>query len=203
MRRAWVSIFHGVSSVRGSYNFADSLIGSNNGFTSVENFEGRAGNDFIDGRGGNDRVVYNNDLATTSASRLTWRRVPSPAMPRSGPTRCARSSSCVAPTSLTRTPRSASPAIPPALRARTLAAMATSTNSKGMGGNDSITGNGNTRVSYSQALSGVTADIAAGTGFSTTGVTQPMSVSTRLPVSMRCAGAILPTFSTARTPARL
>ena len=38
---------------------------------------------------------------------------------------------------------------------------------EGMGGDDTITGNGNTRVSYLFALTGVTVDIQAGTGHGT------------------------------------
>ena len=38
---------------------------------------------------------------------------------------------------------------------------------EGMGGNDIITGNGNTRVAYTQALAGVTVDLLAGTAHST------------------------------------
>ena len=51
--------FSGVNSVRGSY-FDDTLIGSNNP-TGAENFEGRGGNDTIDGGGGFDRAVYANE----------------------------------------------------------------------------------------------------------------------------------------------
>src|SRR4029079_17799434 len=57
--------FSGVSSVRGS-NFGDMLLGSDNGNTSFELFEGRGGNDTINGRGGLDRAIYNNDAGTTS-----------------------------------------------------------------------------------------------------------------------------------------
>src|SRR5215813_1563383 len=57
--------FTGVNTVRGS-NFADVLLGSDNGTFSSENFEGRGGNDFIDGRGGFDRAVYSNDAAVTA-----------------------------------------------------------------------------------------------------------------------------------------
>ena len=52
--------FSGVNSVRGSY-FDDFLYGSNNPAGTVENFEGRGGNDYIDGRGGFDRAVYANE----------------------------------------------------------------------------------------------------------------------------------------------
>src|SRR5262249_28999020 len=43
----------------------------------------------------------------------------------------------------------------------------TFTDFEGMGGNDTINGNGNTRVSFSQALSGVTVNLLAGTAQST------------------------------------
>src|SRR5262249_45013114 len=60
-----IDSFTGVNVVRGS-NFADALLGSDNPTFSAENFEGRGGNDFIDGRGGFDRAVYSNDAAVTA-----------------------------------------------------------------------------------------------------------------------------------------
>ena len=60
-------IFTGVQFVRGSA-FADTLQGSNNGPGTVETFEGRGGDDMIDGRLGFDRAVYSfrtdNNIAT-------------------------------------------------------------------------------------------------------------------------------------------
>jgi hypothetical protein len=53
-------IFTGVNSVRGSY-FNDALLGSDNPFNTFENFEGRGGNDFINGLGGFDRANYTFD----------------------------------------------------------------------------------------------------------------------------------------------
>ena len=50
------TFFGGVQIVRGS-GFADTLHGSDN-LRAPEVFEGRGGNDFIDGRGGFDRVIY-------------------------------------------------------------------------------------------------------------------------------------------------
>ena len=50
--------FTGVYSVRGS-NFDDVFHGSNNPSGTAENFEGMGGNDLIDGGGGFDRAVYN------------------------------------------------------------------------------------------------------------------------------------------------
>ena len=59
------TLVSGVSSVRGSY-FDDYLYGSNS--TSTEQFEGRGGNDYIDGRGGFDRAVYGNEDATITVN---------------------------------------------------------------------------------------------------------------------------------------
>ena len=47
--------FTGVNRVRGSY-FADTLLGSNNPSGTAEIFEGRGGDDFINGLGGFDRA---------------------------------------------------------------------------------------------------------------------------------------------------
>ena len=51
-------IFTGVNAVRGS-NFADVFYGSNNPSGNAENFEGLGGNDTIYGGGGFDRALYN------------------------------------------------------------------------------------------------------------------------------------------------
>ena len=63
----------GVANVSGSA-FADTLIGSNNPNGTVETFDGRAGNDFIDGGGGFDRADYNLDPALPPVSTSIWRR---------------------------------------------------------------------------------------------------------------------------------
>jgi Ca2+-binding RTX toxin-like protein len=57
--------FSNVVGVIGSA-YDDILRGSNNAFGSFETYEGRGGNDFIDGRGGYDIVGYANDPATTA-----------------------------------------------------------------------------------------------------------------------------------------
>src|SRR5262249_30166317 len=62
-------IFTGVNYIRGS-EFDDSLLGSNNPANTVEVFEGGGGNDFIDGRGGFDRVVYASRLDYTNFGSL-------------------------------------------------------------------------------------------------------------------------------------
>ena len=63
------------STVIGS-QFADTLLGSANAAGTVEIFDGRGGNDTLNGRGGFDRADYALDPATTSASRSTWPRAP-------------------------------------------------------------------------------------------------------------------------------
>ena len=57
--------FSNVSTIWGSAS-NDTFCGSDNAFGTYETYEGRGGDDFIDGRGGYDQVTYNNDPATTS-----------------------------------------------------------------------------------------------------------------------------------------
>ena len=59
------TIFGGVNAIIGS-GFGDTLYGSNQTGTSSEVFDGGAGNDTFDGRGGFDQAVYNADLDTAS-----------------------------------------------------------------------------------------------------------------------------------------
>lgn len=58
-----VDTFSGVNSLRGGAH-ADVLIGGNRAFDQLEMYEGRAGNDTIDGGSGYDRVSYRNDART-------------------------------------------------------------------------------------------------------------------------------------------
>ena len=62
--------FTGVNAVQGSY-FADALYGSNNGSSATESFDGGAGNDTIDGRGGFDQAYYNSAIGTVSGINVT------------------------------------------------------------------------------------------------------------------------------------
>ena len=55
----------GINAVFGS-QFDDVLRGSTNANQTAEQFDGRSGNDTIDGRGGFDQAVYNNDTAVTT-----------------------------------------------------------------------------------------------------------------------------------------
>ena len=65
------TIFGGVNAIIGS-GFADNLYGSSNAACHhAEVFDGGAGNDTIDGRGGFDQAVYNADLGTASGISVT------------------------------------------------------------------------------------------------------------------------------------
>src|SRR5205807_9713215 len=59
----------GINAVTGS-DFADTLLGSANG-SNAQIFEGRAGNDAINGRGGYDLGIYNNDGSVTTGIAVT------------------------------------------------------------------------------------------------------------------------------------
>jgi len=146
----------GVTTVRGS-NFDDTLLGSNTA-TGFEQFEGRGGNDMIDGRGGLDRAVYNNDPATTSgiAVNLAAGTVIGDATVG---TDTLSSVEFVRGTDFADT-----------YTATGFSGSSTNAGSngtfneiEGMGGNDSVTGNGNTRIAFYNATDGVTVDLASPT----------------------------------------
>ena len=99
--------FTGVQGVRGSA-FIDTLVGSDN--FSAETFQGRGGDDFIDGRGGFDRALYwfRTDDNVTNGGTSIWHKAMSSVMPRSVTIRCGRSSRCAPPTSTIPTTQRAS-----------------------------------------------------------------------------------------------
>jgi VCBS repeat-containing protein len=147
---------HGFAGVVGS-SYDDTLIGSNNLSGTVEIFAGMAGNDLINGGGGFDRADYAQD--PTTASGIT---VNMAAGTVSGDSTIGndtlRSVESVRGTNLADT-----------YVATGFSGTSTNAGSNGtfnefigMGGNDQITGNGNTRLSYTNATGGVTVDIAAG-----------------------------------------
>jgi len=146
----------GVTSVRGS-NFDDTLFGSGTTAT-FEQFEGRGGNDIIDGRGGLDRVVYDNDDTTTSGITVDL-AAGSVTGDGSVGTDTLRSIEAVRGTEFADT-----------YSALGFGAGSTNAGSNGSfnefeggGGDDMIAGNGNTRISYLTAVAGVTVDVATGT----------------------------------------
>src|SRR5262249_34492629 len=157
----------GVTAVRAS-QFADTLPESNNKVFTAENFEGRGGNDFIDGRGGFDRAIYGTNPNITAG--ITVNLAAGTVTGGSGVGNdTLRSIEGVRGTDFADT-----------YNATGFTASSTNAGSdgvnehgaaynefEGMGGNDTITGNGNTRVSYQFAKAGVTVDIQAGTGHGT------------------------------------
>ena len=155
------TITGGVLHVRGS-SHNDTLIGSLN-TTGFETFEGRQGDDFIDGNGGADRVRY--DQQNTGALGITVNLGAGTVTGRDA------SATAVVGTDTLRSIES--------VRGTNAADIydastftATSTNGggdqggfnefEGMGGNDQIIGSGSTRLSFTQATAGVTANIATG-----------------------------------------
>jgi Ca2+-binding RTX toxin-like protein len=159
--------FTGVNAVRGS-SFDDVLSGSDNSVFTSENFEGRGGNDFIDGRGGFDRAIYGNDPAVTAGITVNLAAGIVTGDAAVG-TDTLRSVEAVSGTAFADTFDATG------FTASSTNAGSTGVNQQGAafnefegrGGNDIITGNGNTRVSYNSALAGVTVDIQAGTGHGT------------------------------------
>jgi Ca2+-binding RTX toxin-like protein len=149
--------FTGVNSVRGS-NFDDVFHGSNNPFGTAENFEGMGGNDLIDGGGGFDRAVYNfahdgvGITVNLAAGTVTGG-------PDTGTdtllsvegiwgTEFADIYNAVG-FSTTSTNAGNSPISP------TNSGASNFNEFEGGGGNDTITGNGNTRIAFYHATGGV------------------------------------------------
>ena len=163
-----IAVAGSVTSVQGS-NFNDSITGRNNGSATTEQFLGMRGDDFIDGNGGFDRVRYDKeatgDLGITidlGAGTVTGRDAAATAVVGTDTLRSIES-----------------------IRATNAADIydahtftATSTNGggnndqgnfnefEGLGGDDQVIGNGNTRIAYYNATAGVT---VAETGFGSVG----------------------------------
>ncbi|MDT4743632.1 VCBS domain-containing protein [Bradyrhizobium sp. WYCCWR 12699] len=149
--------FNAVNAIVGSV-YADILLGSDNPNGTYEQYDGRGGDDLIDGRGGYDFATYNNDLTTTSglSVNLAAGTVTGDA---SVGTDTLRSVEAVRGTKFADT-YSATGFNGSSANA---GSYGTFNNFEGMGGDDVITGNGNTRLQYTQALDGVTVDISTGT----------------------------------------
>ena len=147
----------GILSAFGSA-FADTLSGSNNGFGTIEVFDGRAGNDTINGRGGFDRADYNNDPTTVSGITVHLAAGTVSGDSTIG-TDTLVSVEAVRGTNLAdvydATGFSGS--------STNAGSLGTFNEFTGEGGNDTIIGNGNTRLGFNNATAGVTVDIAAGT----------------------------------------
>jgi Ca2+-binding RTX toxin-like protein len=149
--------FKGVNNVRGS-DFGDTLLGSNNDPGTTEKFEGRGGDDYIDGRGGFDLAIYNHDPATASGIHVNLAAGIVQGDATVG-TDTLRSIEAVRGTDLADT-----------FDATGFGAGSTNGGSvgtlnqfEGMGGDDTITGNGNTRIVFFNATSGVNVNLASHT----------------------------------------
>ncbi|RXG85150.1 hypothetical protein EAS61_36810, partial [Bradyrhizobium zhanjiangense] len=152
--------FSGVGSVSGS-SFADTITGSNNPNNTSEDFSGRAGNDFIDGKGGFDRAFYNND-GTASGIQVDLASGVVTGDAAIG-TDTLRSVEAIRGTAFADT----YVATNFGASGPNLGDFGTFNEFEGMAGNDTITGNGNTRIAFYNALDAVTVDLAAGSSHGT------------------------------------
>ena len=144
------SITGGVNQVRGS-NQGDTLTGSNNAANTAETFEGRGGNDVINGAGGFDIARYDFEASGITA------------------TLGAAGSGTVTGASAGTDSLTGVEGIRGTQQADTYNAAAFTGGSNGTynrfeghGGDDTITGNGNTEISYEHAPDGVFVDLAQG-----------------------------------------
>src|SRR5262249_16235345 len=161
--------FTGVNAIEGS-NFDDVLLGSNNAPQTFENFIGGVGNDLIDGRGGFDRAIYSADAAVASGitvdladgivtgdARIGTDTLRSVEAVRGTDFAANFGATCSAPGSTGSSTNAGSAGVNEHGAALN--------EFEGMGGNDIITGNGDTRISYLDALAGVTVTMtSAGAG---------------------------------------
>jgi hypothetical protein len=161
-----------ISNVLGS-NFADTLIGSNNPFGTVEVFEGRGGSDTINGGGGFDRADYNNDLTETTGITVNL---------AAG---TVTGSSVAGNDTLISVEGVRGTAFADTYNAVGFSGTSTNAGSLGTfneftggGGNDTIIGNGFTRISYNNATAGVTVDLQTGATPGTGTATGDASVGT-------------------------
>ena len=150
-----VDSFTGVNSVRGS-EFGDRLLGSDN-TTRTDVFYGGAGNDFIDGRGGYDLVVYSAAIGDTVTAGVNIDLAAGTVVGNQ-----SVGSDKLLSVELVRGSNFADSFTAVGFNGGSTNAgsFGTFNDFEGMDGNDSITGNGNTRVSYSNATAAVTVDLA-------------------------------------------
>jgi Ca2+-binding RTX toxin-like protein len=136
-------------------NYNDTLLGSDNGAGSFEAYEGRRGNDFIDGRGGYDVVVYATDLTTTTGITVNMAAGTVTGDATVG-TDTLRHVEAVRGTNFADTYDASNFGAAGTLN---VGSLGTFNDFQGGGGDDTVIGNGNTRVNYSSALSAVTVDL--------------------------------------------
>lgn len=148
----------GFAGVVGS-GFGDQLLGGANGPGTVEVFEGRAGDDFIDGRTGFDRADYALDPAAVGGINVQLALGTVTGDAATVGTDTLRSVESV------RGSNEADVFNAGGFGGGSQNAGSNGTFNEfiGMGGNDSITGNGNTRVAFTNATGAVIVDLLAGT----------------------------------------
>jgi VCBS repeat-containing protein len=154
------TILGGVASVRGS-NFVDTLSGSDNAANTAEHFDGRRGNDAIDGRGGFDRAIYNLDGSTASGIGVT--------VSGGNLTFTVTGDISIGTDTLTAVESVRGTNFADTFNATGFAGAstdfglaATFNEFEGMDGDDTITGNGDTRIAFYNAAAAVTVDLDAG-----------------------------------------
>jgi Ca2+-binding RTX toxin-like protein len=151
--------FSGVNSARGS-SYADTLLGGSASGTEV--FEGRGGNDFMDGKQGFDLAVYAFDGAIATGITVNLADGTVTGDPVLTGTDTLRGIEGVRGSHLSDSYDATGFSVA-SLNSGSLGPSGTYNEFEGMAGNDTITGNGNTRVIYSQAREGVSANLATGT----------------------------------------
>jgi len=159
--------FTGVSAVAGSA-FNDFITGSNNGANTSEEFAGRAGDDHIDGLGGFDRAFYNNDNAAVSGIHVDMALGAVTGDVAIGAD-TLRSVEAIRGTNFADSYDASNFGAAGFLNTTTdnVGNFGTLNEFEGMGGNDTITGNGNTRIAFYNALDGVTVDLNSGVSHGT------------------------------------
>ena len=151
----------GVNSAAGSA-FNDDLLGSDTNGNILEVFDGRGGDDFINGRGGLDQVIYNSDPNILTGININLGSGTVASLDLNDTVighDTLRSIEFVIGTRFADTYDASS------FDGTTSANLGSNGNFnefQGLGGGDTITGNGNTRVSYANATSGVNADLSTG-----------------------------------------
>lgn len=152
-----VDTFTGVNNVLGS-NFADSLFGSDNAAGTTEKFDGHAGNDLIDGRGGFDLAIYSNDPSTQSGINVDLANGIVQGDASIG-TDNLLSVEAIRGTNF----NDVYDAFGFGSGSANAGSLGTLNQFEGMGGDDTIIGNGNTHLVFFNATAGVTVNMVAGT----------------------------------------
>ena len=148
----------GISQVRGS-SFNDTLIGVNHGIAQAHIYEGRGGDDFINGNGGFDQAAYHNDLFTTVGISVNMASI-------DASTGQVIGDSHIGTDTITGIASARGTAFADTYSAAgfnsSVTGLGTFNEFDGGAGNDVITGNGNTRITYINATAGVTVDLGNG-----------------------------------------